>query len=148
MSVVRGIYVQTPTSMVDRQQRELRTDPFGAPVVNTANVDGTFAPGGGATDPLYSQSGYLPAGTDRSGTTSATANTSTTLAAANTSRRGLNIQNISANPMGINEFGGRAAIGTAGTYTVPAGGSVRINTNRAVTVVSGTASQLYTATEF
>ncbi len=90
----------------------------------------------------------LTNGTDRSGTTSATANTSTTLAPANTARRGLVIQNISANPMGINEVGGAAAIGSAGTYTVPAGGSVRINTNRAVTVVSGTASQLYTATEF
>lgn len=90
----------------------------------------------------------LAAGTDRSGTTSATANTSTTLAAANTTRRGLNIQNISANPIGINEFGGAAAIGTPGTYTLAAGSAINVRTNRAVTVVSGTASQPYTATEF
>ena len=148
MTALRGIYIQTPTAMADRQQREVRFDPFGALVVNTANADGTYAPGGGATDPAYTQTGYLPAGTDRSGTTNATANTSQQLAAANTTRRGLNIQNISANPMGVNEFGAAAAIGSAGTYTVPSGGTIRINTNRAVTVVSATASQPYTATEF
>lgn len=90
----------------------------------------------------------LTAGTDRSGTTNATGGTPTTLAAANTARRGLNIQNISANPMGVNEIGGAAAIGSPGTYTIAAGGSFNVRTNRAVTVVSGTASQPYTATEF
>lgn len=146
--VVRGIFKTTPTSMVDGQQREIRMDNFGALVVNTANADGTYAPGGGPTDPAYTQTGYLPAGTDRSGTTSATANTSTQLAAANSTRRGLNIQNISANPIGINEIGGAAAIGTPGTYTLVAGATINVRTNRAVTVVSGTASQPYTATEF
>jgi hypothetical protein len=148
MTTLRGIFKTTPTAMQDNQQREIRLDNFGAVVVNTANADGTYAPGGGPTDPAYTQSGYLPAGTDRSGNTSATASTSTTLAAANATRRGLNIQNISANTIGINEVGGAAAIGSPGTYTIPAGGSVRINTNRAVTVVSGTATQPYTATEF
>jgi len=148
MTALRGIYIQTPTAMADRQQREIRMDGFGAVVVNTANADGTYAPGGGPTDPAYTQTGYLPAATDRSGTTNATANTSQQLAAANTTRRGLNIQNISANPMGVNEFGGTAAIGTPGTYTIAAGGTINVRTNRAVTVVSGTASQPYTATEF
>lgn len=90
----------------------------------------------------------LPAGTDRSGTTSATANTSTPLAAANATRRGLNIQNISGAPMGINEFGNPAVIGGAGTYTLAPGASINVRTNRSINVVSGTASQAYTATEF
>lgn len=88
------------------------------------------------------------AGTDRSGNTSGTAGTSTQLAPANAQRRGLNVQNISANPMGINEVGGAASIGSPGTYTVPGGGTINIRTNRAVSVVSATATQPYTATEY
>jgi len=144
----RGIYKTTPTAMVDSQQREMRLSQFGALITSNERPDGTMTAAGTATDPTNTQTAYLPAGTDRSGVTSATASTATALAPANATRRGLNIQNISANPMGINEIGGTAAIGSPGTYTVPAGGSVRINTNRAVTVVSGTASQPYTATEF
>ena len=144
----RGIYKTTPTAMVDSQQRELRLSQFGALITSNERPDGTMTAAGTATDPTNTQAAYLPAGTDRSANTSATAGTSTTLAAANPTRRGLNIQNISANPIGINEIGGAASIGSPGTYTVPAGGSVRINTNRAVTVVSGGASQPYTATEF
>jgi hypothetical protein len=90
----------------------------------------------------------LTAGTDRSGTTSATAGTATTLAPANAARRGLNIQNISASNIGINEVGAAASIGTAGTYTVPAGSTVSIRTNRAISVVGSAASLAYTATEF
>lgn len=130
-----GIYRATNLTLSDGQQSRFGLTQRGA--LRIASEDASGNP-----------QGQLTAGTDRSGTTSATANTSTTLAAANAARMGLVIQNISANPMGINEFGGTAAIGTPGTYTVPAGGSVRINTNRAVSVVSGTASQPYTATEF
>lgn len=116
--------------------------------VYLVNQDGNPAAAGGSADPVNTQPSPLTAGTDRSGSTSSTANTSTTLAAANATRRGLNIQNISANPMGINEFGGAAAIGTPGTYTLAAGSAINVRTNRAVTVVSASASQPYTATEF
>lgn len=86
----------------------------------------------------------LPAGADRSGTASTT---SSTLAPANASRRSLNIQNISANTLGINEFGGTAAIGTPGTYTLAAGGTLNVRTRNAVTVIASAASSPYTATE-
>ena len=86
----------------------------------------------------------LVAGTDRSGTAGTT---SSTLAAANPTRKGLNIQNISANTLGVNEFGGAAAIGTAGTYTVAAGASLNVRTNRQVNVIASAAGSTYTATE-
>lgn len=87
----------------------------------------------------------LTAGTDRSGTATTT---STQIVAANTSRRGLEIQNIGANNIGINEFAGTAAIGTAGTYTLVPGSSMRVRTNRAVTAIAATASTAFTATEW
>lgn len=144
----RGIYKTTPTAMVDSQQREPRLSQFGALITSNERPDGTMTAAGTPADPTTTQAAYLPAGTDRSGTTSATASTATTLAVANSTRRGLNIQNISANPMGINEIGGTAAIGSPGTYSLAAGSTINIRTNRAVSVVSGTASQPYTATEF
>lgn len=103
---------------------------------------------GGNTDPsgnIVTTSSALTAGTDRSGTAGTG---STTLAAANTARRGLEIQNISANNIGINEFGGTAAIGAAGTYTLAAGASMRVRTNRQVNVIASAANSAYTATEF
>lgn len=105
---------------------------------------------GGAASPIQTVAAQpaLTAGADRSGTTNATAGTATTLAPANTARRGLNIQNISASNIGINEVGGTAAIGTAGTYTVAAGASISIRTNRAISVVGAAPSLAYTATEF
>jgi hypothetical protein len=113
------------------------------------NGDNTFSkvtrPSAPSTDPIYTQSAPLPVGTDRSGSASTT---SAQLAAANTSRRGLNIQNISANVLGINEIGGTAAIGTAGTYTVAAGATINVRTNRQVNVIASVAASAYTATEF
>lgn len=105
---------------------------------------------GGVASPIQTVAAQpsLTAGTDRSGTTNATAGTATTLAPANAARKGLNIQNISAGNIGINEVGGTAAIGSAGTYTVAAGNTVSIRTNRAISVVGSAASQVYTATEF
>lgn len=117
--------------------------PGGAPV--TIVGVGTTGSNAGA---LTTTSSSLPAGTDRSGTTSGTIGTATTLAAANTARRGLNIQNVSAGNIGINEIGGTAAIGSAGTYTLAAGASINVRTNRAVSVVGSAVSQAYTATEF
>jgi len=119
---------------------------------NTANdplfvasvAGGSVAPAGTANDPQVINTAYLPAGTDRSGTAGTT---SATLAAANSTRRNLVIQNVSANVIGINEFGGTAAIGSPGTYTVPSGASARVSTNRLVTVVASAASSPYTATE-
>ncbi len=113
------------------------------------NGDGTFsktaAIQSSASNPVFTQTPFLTAGTDRSGT----ATTSSTVPiAANASRRGLNIQNIGANNIGVNEFGGTAAIGTAGTYTLAPGASMNVRTNRAVSVIAATASTAYTATEF
>lgn len=87
----------------------------------------------------------LPAGTDRSGTATTT---SGQLAAANTSRKGLNIQNIGANNIGVNEFGGVAAIGTAGTYTLLPNATMSIRTNRQINVIAATGNTAYAATEF
>lgn len=89
----------------------------------------------------------LPAATDRSGTIT-TANTSQTLAAANPARRYLGIQNVSTGPLGVNEMGGAAVIGNAGTYTVAAGGSLSVRTNRLITIIGATAGQAFTATEY
>lgn len=105
---------------------------------------------GGATagtpsNPTYTQTAPLGDGADRSGTAGTT---SATLAQANSARRGLNIQNISTGTLGINELGGVAAIGSPGTYTIPAGGSAIVRTNRQVTVIASAASSAYTATEF
>jgi len=87
----------------------------------------------------------LTAGTNRSGTAGTTASQ---LAAANSNRQGLEIQNVSANNIGINEIGGTASIGAAGTYTLAPGGSIRVRTNRAVSVIAAAASSAYTATEW
>lgn len=105
---------------------------------------GAAAPAGTATDPTSTQSAPLPAGTDRSGTVDTA---SKTLAAANTGRRSLNVQNISANTLGINEFGGTAAIGSPGTYTLAAGATLNVRTRNAVTVIASAAGSAYTATE-
>lgn len=118
--------------------------PGGAPVT----IVGVNGPAGSGANSLSTSTAPLPAGTDRSGTTSATAGTATTLAAANTARRGLNIQNISSGNIGINEAGSAAVIGSPGTYTLAAGATVNVRTSRAVSVVGSAASQPYTATEF
>lgn len=89
--------------------------------------------------------GPLSAGADRSGSAGTT---SATLAPVNANRRGLNVQNVGTGNLGINEFGGAAAIGTAGTYTLPAGAALNVRTNRQVTVIAATANTPYTATEF
>ncbi len=110
---------------------------LGAPVNVTNDVNNPI--------PTSTQSSALPAGTDRSGTAGTS---STQLAAANSARRGLNIQNTSANTLGINEFGGPAAIGSSGTYTLAAGASINVRTNRQVNVIASAAGSTFTATEF
>lgn len=87
----------------------------------------------------------LGAGTDRSGTANTTASQ---LAGANAKRLGLNIQNVGSNNLGINEVGGTAAIGSAGTYTLAPGATMNVRTNRAVSIIAATGATAYTATEF
>lgn len=87
----------------------------------------------------------LTSGTNRSGTA---AISSGQLAPANATRRGLEIQNIGANNIGINEFGNAAAIGTAGTYTLTPGSSMRVRTSGVINVIAATAATAYTATEW
>lgn len=113
-------------------------------LVNPTTGD-DIVPPGTSSNPTVIQAASLPAGTDRSGTA---ATTSGSLAPANTSRRALNIQNIGANNIGVNEFGGTAAIGTSGTYTIAPGGSLNVRTNRAITVIAATSATAYTATEY
>lgn len=106
---------------------------------------GSASANGEASTPLYTQTAALPAGTDRSGTA---ATVSGQIVAANASRRGLEIQNIGANNIGINEFGGTAAIGTAGTFTLVPGASRHIRTNRAITAIAATGATAFAATEW
>lgn len=113
-------------------------------------ADDDANPVGSVSTPLQSttMSAALPAATDRSGTTSATAGTAVTAIPANSARRGGLIQNISTGTIGINENGGTAVIGQPGTYTLPANASMALRTNRAVSIVGSAASLPYTASEF
>jgi hypothetical protein len=87
----------------------------------------------------------LPASTDRSGT--ATTTSGGLSVAANASRRFLVGQNISAVNIGFNEQGGTAVIGTAGTYTVAAGSSFSISTNKLVNFIAASGTAAVTLTE-
>jgi hypothetical protein len=88
----------------------------------------------------------LGAGTDRSGT--ATTTSGGLNVAANSARKGLVGQNTSAVNIGFNEFGGTAAIGSAGTYTVAAGQSFSISTNRLVNFIAASGTAAVTLTEY
>lgn len=116
------------------------------PIYVTQSTATTDANGAPIAQPTYStQSAPMTAGTDRSGSA---ATTSGQIVAANANRRGLEIQNIGSNNIGINEFGNTAAIGTAGTYTVIPGATMRIRTNRAITAIAATGATPFTATEW
>lgn len=118
----------------------------GATPVTPVDKAGKVLGGSGADgSPLTTQSAVLPTGTNRSKTVTTT---STSLAAANANRRGLEIQNVGANNVGINEFGGTAVIGSAGTYTLIPGASMRVRTSGAITAIAATASTDVTATEW
>lgn len=120
--------------------------PTGGAPVTPINRDGSPQPGGAVTDPVFVQSGNLSAGTDRSGT--ATTTSGGLNVPANSSRKALVGQNISAVNIGFNEFGGTAAIGTAGTYTVPAGSSFSISTRNAVNFIAASGTATVTMTEY
>lgn len=89
--------------------------------------------------------GILPTATNRSGT--ATTTSGGLNVPANAARKTLTGQNISTVVIGFNEFGGTAAIGTAGTYTVPAGGSFSISTQNAVNFIAASGTAAVTMTE-
>lgn len=88
----------------------------------------------------------LVAGTNRSGAI-AVGGTAQQLAAANADRRSLNIQNISAGDLWVNEIGADATADTAGSWKVPAGAVFTSSTNRAISIVGATTGQKFTATE-
>ena len=97
----------------------------------------------GATVPVTQ--GALTAGTNRSGT--ATTTSGGLNVASNANRRSLVGQNIGTVNIGFNEFGGTAAIGTAGTYTVPAGSSFSISTTNQVNFIAASGTAAVTMTE-
>lgn len=92
------------------------------------------------------QATNLPSGTNRSGQIT-TGGTAQQLAAANASRVKLTGMNISTGDLWVNEIGGTAAVDTAGSYKIAAGGTFSVNTNRAVSIVGATTGQKFTATE-
>lgn len=96
--------------------------------------------------PMPIVGGFLPAGTDKSGTVTV-GGTAQALAAANTSRRGLFGQNISSADLWINEVGGTAAPGAAGSYRIAAGESFSVSTSRAISIIGATTGQVFTAVE-
>lgn len=89
--------------------------------------------------------GYLPAGTNRSGSITA-ANTSQTLAAANTTRKYLGIQNTSTGDLWIDEFGNDAVLASP-SFRIAAGGSLNVRTNAKIAIIGATAGQTWSATE-
>lgn len=131
-------------------------------LVNPTTLDDYTASGGGggttvvagadgtnpssAANPLPVTQANLTAGTNRSGT--ATTTSGGLNVAANSSRKGLVGQNISAINIGFNEFGGTAAIGTAGTYTVPAGASFSVSTTGLVNFIAASGTAAVTMTEY
>lgn len=88
----------------------------------------------------------LSAGTDRSGSI-ATGGTAQQLAAANAARKGLRIQNISAEVMWVNQTGGTAAAAGAGSFKIAVDGTFEITTNQAVSIVAATLGSKFSATE-
>ena len=111
-------------------------------------VDSTGASIGSASAPVATSSSpaSLTTATNRSGT--ATTTSGGLNVAANASRKGLVGQNLSAVNIGFNEFGGTAAIGTAGTYTVPAGASFAISTSNLVNFIAASGTAAVTLTEY
>lgn len=102
-------------------------------------------PQGSAANPTNVTPAPLTATTDRSG--SATTTSGGLNVPANANRKFLVGQNISGVSIGFNEQGGTAAIGSPGTYTVPAGSSFSISTNKLVNFVAASGTAAVTMTE-
>lgn len=108
----------------------------GADAVNDGDVSNANA--------LPVRPGFLPGGTDKSGSIT-TGGTAQQLAAANSSRRALLIQNISSGDIWVNEMG-TAVVGSAG-FKLVSGDSYYAQTNRAVSVIATVTGQAWTAIE-
>lgn len=127
----------------------------GANIAQGARADAAYTGTGSATivsilKGIFARlvtNGGLSSGVDRSGTITA-ANTGQQVAPANPNRRAMAIQNTSSNDLFINEVGNPAgAAGTAGTYTLPAGGTFTVKTTNAISIRGATVGQSYTSTE-
>ncbi len=94
-----------------------------------------------------SRNPVLPLGTDRSVAVT-TGGTAQQLAAANTARSGLKGQNTSAEVCWYNEIGGTAAVNGTGSFSVPAGGSFSVSTQRAISYLCPTTGSKVAATEW
>jgi hypothetical protein len=89
----------------------------------------------------------LPEGVDKSGTATTTSGGLTV--PANDQRKGLVGQNLSTTTnIGINEHGGVAAIGTAGTFTVGPLATFQISTQNQINFVSASGNVPVTMTEY
>jgi hypothetical protein len=108
--------------------------------------DGTNSGDVSAANPLPVIDPYLPAGTNRSGTI-AVGGTAQTISTGNATRRALYGQNISTGDLWINELGGVAVIGAAGSYKISPGESFSISTSNAISIIGATTGQAYTAVE-
>lgn len=83
---------------------------------------------------------------DRSGSI-ASGGTAQTLAAANSNRQRLIGQNISSEPLWINELGGTATADTVGSYRISSYAVFEVQTKLAVSIVGLTTGQKWTAFE-
>lgn len=120
-------YKATPPSLSDGMISDLLCDTAGALKVTLATA--------------------LPPGTDRSGSIT-TGGTAQVLAAANTARRSLSIFNNSGDALWVNQNGGTAAVGGAGSIQITSFGPVfYVETNKAISIIGATTGQKFTATE-
>lgn len=113
-------------------------------------ADATGAQIGTATAPLMVQGigSASTAGTDRSGTVTTTSGGFSIAALATRKPGDVQGQNVGANPIYFNEFGGTAVAGAAGTYgPVAAGGTFSITTNRLVNFISTGGTSAVTITD-
>lgn len=89
--------------------------------------------------------------TDRSGSISL-GNVAQTLMAANPLRRGWRIQNNSTADLWFNDTGGTANAGGPGSFRIAAGGYFETSfggiSNTTISIVGGTAGQVYSASEW
>jgi hypothetical protein len=113
--------------------------------VKTAANSLSIAP---ASDAIFNiaSTTVLPAGTNKSG--QATTVSGAFNLPANAARRGAVGQNTSGGTIGFNEFGGAAAIGQPGTYSVPSGSAFSISTNQLVNFVTAAGAANITLTEW
>jgi hypothetical protein len=95
---------------------------------------------------LLARTGNATAGTNLSGTVTTTSGGFNLAASATRKPGDVQGQNIGANNIGFNEFGGTAAIGTAGTYTVVPGATFSITTNQLVNFIAATGNTAVTIT--